>query len=194
MTVVVARDIQSAWDDLRIYGALLDFVAAYKAGPQRFHSFVVIFEAGAAMDEAAFEQALWTRVQSLSDKDAWHGQAYDPRVSPDPANPHFSLSFGGEAFFLVGLHPGASRPARRFSHAALVFNPHDQFERLRDEGRYEQLREAIVERDIAVAGSPNPMLARHGEVSEARQYSGRAVDTTWACPFSGRTLEPSIDS
>jgi FPC/CPF motif-containing protein YcgG len=30
------------------------------------------------------------------------------------------------------------------------------------------------------------MLARHGTVSEARQYSGRAVDKDWVCPFSGR--------
>ena len=194
MTVMVARDIHSAWDDLRIYSALLDFVVAYQADPQIFRSFVVIFEADGAMDEAAFERALWERVQSLSDKDAWHGQTYDPRVSPDPDNPHFSLSFGGEAFFLVGLHPRASRSARRFSHAALVFNLHDQFERLRDEGRYEQLRDAIIERDIAVAGSANPMLARHGEVSEARQYSGRAVEKTWACPFAVRAVETVGDS
>ena len=38
-------------------------------------------------------------------------------------------------------------------------------------------------RDEAIAGSRNPMLARHGEASEARQYSGRAVDPDWRCPF-----------
>jgi hypothetical protein len=27
------------------------------------------------------------------------------------------------------------------------------------------------------------MLARHGDASEARQYSGRAVDTDWAPKF-----------
>ena len=90
-----------------------------------------IFAGPDDFDEAAFEAALWQRAQSLSDKDVWRGQDYDPRVSHDPANPHFSLSFGGEAFFIVGLHPKASRPARRFERPALVFNLHDQFERLR---------------------------------------------------------------
>ena len=32
-------------------------------------------------------------------------------------------------------------------------------------------------------GSLNPMLAQHGEASEARQYSGRQVDDGWKCPF-----------
>jgi hypothetical protein len=27
------------------------------------------------------------------------------------------------------------------------------------------------------------MLARHGELSEARQYSGRVVEEGWRCPF-----------
>ena len=38
-------------------------------------------------------------------------------------------------------------------------------------------------RDEAVAGSRHPMLARHGEVREAPQYSGRVVDAAWRCPF-----------
>jgi len=45
------------------------------------------------------------------------------------------------------------------------------------------MRERILERDIDLAGSLNPMLARHGEVSEARQYSGRLVADDWSCPF-----------
>ena len=104
-------------------------------------------------------------------------------VCADPGNPHFSLSFGGEAFFVVGLHPQASRPARRFAHPALVFNLHDQFERLRRDGRYERMREAILTRDEELAGSINPMLSRHGEASEAAQYSGREVDPDWVAPF-----------
>ena len=108
--------------------------------------------------------------------------------SGDPDDPHFSLSFGGEAFFVVGLHPNASRPARRFDRPVLVFNLHDQFERLREEGRYERMREAILERDAALAGSINPMLAKHGEVSEARQYSGRIIPDNWTCPFSDKRV------
>jgi FPC/CPF motif-containing protein YcgG len=191
MNFVVARDMRSAWDDLRIYQALLTFAMNYSSDPKLFQSFVVLFEEPGDMSEDEFESVLWDRVQSLADKDAWHGQAYDHRVSDDPASPHFSLSFGGEGFFVVGLHPRASRPARQFETPALVFNVHDQFERLRAERRYETLRGAIIDRDIAIAGTPNPMLARHGEMSEARQYSGRAVDDAWTCPFSAKTKAPA---
>jgi FPC/CPF motif-containing protein YcgG len=41
----------------------------------------------------------------------------------------------------------------------------------------------ILERDRKLAGDINPMLARHGESSEARQYSGRLVTDDWTCPF-----------
>lgn len=186
MRFVVGKEITSAWDDLRIYPNLLALARDYRAEPALFQSLVVLFERDGGLDEAAYERNLWARLQSLSEKDEWLGQAPDPRVSDDPDDPHFSLSFGGEAFFVVGLHPRASRPARRFERPALVFNLHDQFERLRAQGRYEKLREAIIGRDVALAGTPNPMLARHGTVSEARQYSGRQVGPEWTCPFAGR--------
>jgi FPC/CPF motif-containing protein YcgG len=183
---VVARDIGSAWDDVAIHAALRDFAAGYRRDSQPFQSLAVLFQGPLDLTEEGFEAALWARLQSLADKDAWHGYDYDPRVSADVDNPHFSLSFGGEAFFVVGLHPGASRPARRFETPVLVFNPHEQFEQLRTTGRYEKLRQSIIDRDVAVAGSANPMLARHGETSEARQYSGRAVGPGWKPPFDPR--------
>ena len=189
MKIVVARDITSGWDDMRIYPALLAFAARYKRRPDLFQSFAVVFEGPGDLGEEAFEQHLWARAQSLADKDSWLGQPLDRRVADDPDNPHFSLSFGGEAFFIVGLHPRASRPARRFASPVLVFNLHAQFERLRAEGRYETLRASILKRDEALAGSTNPMLARHGEMSEARQYSGRAVDEGWRCPFQARAAD-----
>ena len=186
MRFVAARDFRSAWDDLRVLPALLDLARSYRADPRLFQSLVVIFETGAPDDEEAFERILWQRLQSLSDKDEWLGQAPDARVTHDPADPHFAMSFGGEAFFVVGLHPKASRPARRFAFPAMVFNLHDQFETLREQGRYDKLRTTIIERDVELAGSANPMLSPHGAVSSARQYSGRAVGNDWACPFSGR--------
>ncbi|NJC07766.1 guanitoxin biosynthesis heme-dependent pre-guanitoxin N-hydroxylase GntA [Polymorphobacter fuscus] len=187
MHIIVGRDITSAWDDLRILPALNALAASYRQTPQLFQTLIVIFEGPDLTGEAEFEGYLWERVQSLADKDAlWYGQPRDTRVSDDPDDPHFSLSFGGEAFFVVGLHPGASRPARRFSRPALVFNLHDQFEQLRAQNRYEKLRESILARDLTLAGSLNPMLARHGDDSEARQYSGRAVGSDWQCPYAGR--------
>jgi len=32
------------------------------------------------------------------------------------------------------------------------------------------------------------VLARYGEASEARQYSGRAVNDDWVCPFRQRSV------
>ena len=58
--------------------------------------------------------------------------------------------------------------------------------RLRAENKYERMREKIMSRDEELAGSRNPMLARHGEISEARQYSGRLVEEEWRCPFAYR--------
>lgn len=193
LDVLACNSIDSSWDDLRIHDGLIRFAAAYRSDPELFRSFAVIFEGPDDLDETAFEVALWRRVQSLSDKDVWRGQRYDDRVSPDPDNPHFSLSFGGEAFFIVGLHPQASRPARRFARPAMVFNLHDQFEILRAQGKYEGMREKILVRDEALAGSRNPMLSRHGDTSEARQYSGRVVGSDWACPFrySGESSSPA---
>ncbi|TCD04889.1 YqcI/YcgG family protein [Erythrobacteraceae bacterium CFH 75059] len=186
MKVMAARDLTSAWNDLAIHDALLDW-AALDLAPDDLRSFAVIFEGPRDLSELAFERAMWERLQSLSDKDVWKHQPYDPSVSSDPESPDFSLSFGGSAFFVVGLHPHASRPARRFPNPTLVFNLHEQFERLREKGLYHRMRERILDRDVSLAGDINPMLAVHGESSEARQYSGRVVEADWRCPFHRRT-------
>jgi FPC/CPF motif-containing protein YcgG len=183
LNILVARDLRSNWDDKRIYEGISEIVKRYHADQNLFQSFAVIFEGPTDLSERDFERHLWNRAESLTNKDVWHGRESDQRVSVDPGDPHFSLSFQEEAFFIVGMHPNASRLARKFVRPVLVFNLHDQFEKLREQGRYEKMREVIIERDIAIAGTANPMLARHGETSEARQYSGRKVDENWECPF-----------
>lgn len=189
LDVLVAFDMRSSWDDLRIHDKLLDWAHTYREDPDGLRSLAVVFAQPTDLTESEFERLLWQRLQSFADKDEFFGQPYDQGVSADPEDPHFSLSFGGEAFFVVGLHPAASRPARRFSHPTMVFNLHNQFEQLRGDGRYERMRETILKRDIKLAGDINPMLARHGESSEARQYSGRAVGEDWTCPFRDPRLE-----
>jgi hypothetical protein len=185
LQVIVARDISSNWDDSRIYDGITKVVRQYRADRSLFRSFAVVFEGPVDLKERSFEKFLWARAESLTNKDAWLGKSHDEHVSSDPGDPHFSLSFGEEAFFIVGLHPCASRPARRFERPVLVFNLHDQFEQLRQQGRYEGMRAKIIARDVALAGTPNPMLARHGTISEARQYSGRNIaEREWVCPFN----------
>lgn len=189
LRVLACHRLDSSWDDLVVHRALMEWAAEYRADPTGLRSLAVSFDGPDDLTEAQFEKLMWERIQSFADKDAWLGLPYDHRVSSDPSDPHFSLSFGGEAFFVVGLHPNASRPARRFPRPTLVFNLHDQFETLRNEGRYDKMRERILSRDIELAGDINPMLARHGEASEAAQYSGRHVDESWRCPFNDKRSE-----
>ena len=175
--------LTSAWNDVAIHDRLLAWSDRYEEDPSGLRSLAVIFEGPLDLTERAFETAMWDRLQSLADKDSWREQRYCESVSSDPGDPHFSLSFGRQAYFVVGLHSNASRVARRTRYPTLVFNLHDQFEQLRASQRYERMREAILRRDEALNGSVNPMLARHGEASEAKQYSGRLVDSDWQCPF-----------
>ena len=180
----IASDIRSTWDDLRIHREIERFVRIAKADKTGFWSCVILFEDSSPLTERQFERALWSRLQSWSDKDEWLGFEPGDGISTEITDPEFALSFAGEAFFAVGLHPGSSRLARRFGSSAIVLNPHWQFKKLRADGRYEKMRKVILDRDEKVAGSINPMLAAHGSISEARQYSGRATDESWSCPFA----------
>ena len=107
-------------------------------------------------------------------------------VSADASSATFAWSFAGCAYYVIGMHPGSSRLARQFPYPALVFNLHAQFDKLRAEGKWERMRDTIRARDEAWQGSANPMLSDFGEHSEARQYSGRAVEKDWTPPFSAK--------
>jgi FPC/CPF motif-containing protein YcgG len=181
---VEAGDLREEACDRQLLARLQRFAAAAPADAL-FVSIVALFPDTPKLAEADFELALWQRLQALHQLDA-REFGWDPSVSSDPGSPQFSMSLGGRAFYVIGLHPGASRRARRFPVTAMVFNLHSQFETLREDGRYDKMRAAITERDVAYSGSRNPMLKVHGEASEARQYSGRAVGAEWRCPFSAR--------
>ncbi|HSJ68177.1 MAG TPA: guanitoxin biosynthesis heme-dependent pre-guanitoxin N-hydroxylase GntA, partial [Anditalea sp.] len=135
-----------------------------------------------ADSEIGFENKLWTQIQMLHDSEKEKGK-WDPTVSSNPEDPNFSFSFDGTSFFIVGLHPNASRKARRFPFTAMAFNLHRQFVRLRDNDQFENMKNVIRNRDMAYDGSINPMLEDFGEGSEAAQYSGRKVEDSWKCPF-----------
>lgn len=183
------EDISAGGDDQRITTRIQAFAAKAREDAV-FVSLAVLFPGSPFLSELQFEQALWQRLRSIHRIDRVQ-YAWDDNVSADPASRNFSMSVGGKGFFVLGLHPGASRLARRFQCPVMVFNLHSQFEQLRAGGRYEKLRSAIVERDIMFAGSSNPMLATYGQRSEARQYSGRVVSDDWVCPFASPAEESS---
>ena len=145
-----------------------------------YATFIASFRGPKVLDEAEWETLLWEQLQSLHEIDQ---SDWDKSVSSDPNESHFSFSFAGTAFFIVGLHQGASRLSRRFAWPTMVFNVHAQFERLREEGLFERMQSTIRARDTKLQGTLNPNLSDFGKASEAKQYSGRPVEKEWKCPF-----------
>ena len=168
-TVALARD-------------LFAFTQSDLRETSEYATFVAVFSGPDGVDEVAFERLLWEQLARLDRADAPHF-GWDPMAQSDPTDPQFSFSFGGQALYVIGLHPNSSREARRFSRPAIVFNPHEQFERLRADGKWKRMQQTIRERDVQLQGSINPMLSDFGEATEARQYSGRAVEDDWRAPF-----------
>jgi uncharacterized protein len=161
---------------------LFDFVEEQDDLCGEFSTFVACFEGPVGSDEEGFEGLLWAQLRRLHEQDRRYHR-WDPSVSPDPEDPEFAFSFAGKAFFVVGLHAASSRFARRFARPTLVFNAHRQFEKLREDGRYDRVQKVIRKRERDLQGTLNPNLADFGTRSEARQYSGRPVQGEWRCPF-----------
>ncbi|AVR44463.1 YqcI/YcgG family protein [Christiangramia fulva] len=168
---------ESARNLIKDIGAYLN---NYDFESNDFRTFLAIFPNSPEYSEIEFEKLLWKQLEFLhkADKSEWDGE-----VSSDPESEHFSFSLCGKAFYIVGMHPGASRKARQSPYTAIAFNLHWQFEKLREMGTYQTVRDRIRDRDRELQGSINPMLEDFGTNSEARQYSGRAVDKKWKCPF-----------
>jgi FPC/CPF motif-containing protein YcgG len=161
---------------------LFDFTQSPMTRVTEYATLIAVFRQPLIGDEHEFERLLWHQLQQLHKLDALHFR-WDDSVRSDPADPQFSFSFAGQALYVIGLHPNSSRLARQFRWPALVFNPHEQFERLRADGKWKRMQQTIRERDVELQGSVNPMLSDFGETTEARQYSGRAVEEDWHAPF-----------
>ena len=145
-------------------------------------TFIAMFRGPVIESEQHFEDLLWSQLQAMHDIDS-DFFAWDKSVDSDPKSNNFSFSIGGRAMFVIGMHPKASRLARTVTYPTMVFNLHEQFERLRARGKFETMTQIIRAREMAFQGSTNPMLKNFGERSEASQYSGRAVSDNWPCPF-----------
>ncbi|MCA1583311.1 MAG: YqcI/YcgG family protein [Acidobacteria bacterium] len=178
-------DLASAGSCAGLARDLFTFIQERDSFQTEFSTFVASFSGPLPPDEATFEDLLWTTLQQLHDLDAvYHG--WDLQVAADTADPRFSFSFAERAFFVVGLHAASSRATRRFAWPTLIFNPHEQFDRLKKAGRYQRFQQIIRGAERALQGDINPMLANFGERSEASQYSGRQVGSDWRCPFQAK--------
>ena len=180
---MVADNMACPKDDPAILSFLYNFIDEYRNSQDTYHSAAVIFKDAFITSEEMFDELLWRRLQSLSNMDAANFN-YDKRVNACPSSPDFSFSLKEEALYIIGLHPSSNRPARQFSYPTLVFNPHAQFEALRESLKYESMKKAVRKRDLAFSGSVNPMLEDFGKHAETFQYSGRKYDDNWQCPLT----------
>lgn len=169
-------------DTIALANNLDQFTISDLAKENDFATFIAVFASPRSLPELDFETTLWQTLRILHERDMVQ-HSWDGSVSSNPADANFAFSFAGHAYYVVGLHPQSSRLARRFPYPALVFNLHAQFQKLRDAGKWEKMRSTIRQRDVALQGSANPMLSDFGERSEARQYSGRAVEEKWEPDF-----------
>lgn len=178
----VADNIACPKDDKAILDFIYEFIHFFRKSGKGFYSAAIIFMQPEILSEEMFDVLLWKRLAALRSLDALQYQ-HDSRVAANPTGSNFSFSLMEEAFFIVGLHPTSSRPARRFKYATLVFNPHAQFETMKKNARYEKMKTIVRKRDVSFSGSVNPMLTDFGEASEVYQYSGKNYDSNWKCPL-----------
>ncbi len=178
----VADNIACPKDDKSILDFIYKFTDFYRKSGKGFYSAAIIFNQPEILNEEVFDGLLWQRLAALRRLDELQ-YPHDSRVEANPEDSNFSFSLMEEAFFIVGLHPTSSRPARRFKYATLVFNPHAQFEAMKKDARYEKMKTIVRKRDVSFSGSVNPMLTDFGEASEVYQYSGKNYDSQWKCPL-----------
>lgn len=159
---------------------LKQYIDTYDFEASDYRSFLAVFPGEEINSEELFEEKLWTQLHTLHLLD---DREWDHEVSNDPDSAKFSFSVAGKAFYIVGMHPKSSRLARRSPYPTIVFNFHLQFEQLKERGVFHDVRDKIRARDKELQGSINPAVSDFGEISEARQYSGRNVEEEWKCPF-----------
>jgi len=179
-TLKTYEDFGSMEASARLLKDLKEYIEPYDFESNDFKTFLAVFPNSPEYSEISFEELLWKQLSNIHKLD---NEQWDPAVSDDPKDENFSFSIAGKAFYVVGLHPNSSRKARQSPYTTLTFNLHWQFEKLREMGTYQKVRDRIRDRDVALQGSINPMLEDFGNNSEAKQYSGRKVDKEWKCPF-----------
>ena len=141
-----------------------------RGGRSGYVSFLAAFRRQIASEQDRFHSVLWKVLGTLRLMDTAISPA-PPGTSDDINAPDFAFSLYGSAFFVVGLSPVSPRISRRTRFEGFALNPHDQFEKLRAERKMERIQQISRKKDLALQGSTNPLLASHGEISAAHQYS-----------------------
>lgn len=159
--------------------ALDETIAAFPVDSHPVTILVAVFDGPWDVDENKFEEMLWLHLNFLREQTplaSMSGSA--PLAGRDFEDPGFA--FADRDFFIVGMHPRASRIARRFRWPTLVFNALTHSQKLRDDGHYDLMRDRIRNRDLRLQGTLNPTL----DLPQLAQFSGRAVGSDWRCPLA----------
>ncbi|BDM70334.1 hypothetical protein HEK616_38210 [Streptomyces nigrescens] len=174
------------------YRDLLEYVAALRPllSDQSFRTFVATFDEPGNVDELAYEGLIWQHLQLMHDIDS-RTFGLDDGASSDPRTPNFGFHTGGHAFFVVGMHPGASRASRRFSTSAIAFNSLAQFVLLGE--KFYSMQGAIRRREAKNNGSVNPSFTVYEYEQPARHFSGRFTEEDWTCPYASRHAPATED-
>lgn len=168
------------WRELR--QDLLAFLAEQGRSGSPYRTMFAIFPESGPLTEGAFETAMWAELSGLTSEETRSTDWAEGSVS-EANDQAFVFSLGGQALFVVGVHPASSRRGRRFPFTGLIFNAFSQFEVFEQRGTYERMVAINRARDIAFDGSVNPMVERHGNQWEAIQFSGQKNPDDWKCPF-----------
>lgn len=166
----IYSDMTSQEDIEKLYKDLCKFTVEVPVDSENYlASYIAVFKNTQADNENEFNNLLWSLLQSLNEVDT---VPWNSKVSSDVHDPNFSYSLGGVAFFVIGMHPKASRISRRFPYITIVFNNRESFSILREKGLFERFQESTRKNDIRIQGTINSNLANFGDSSEALQYSG----------------------
>ncbi len=169
---------------------LLRFKAEQRRLKSPFYSFWAVFEDSELTSEEDFEKKMWDELSAMhayevkicgansTDEIKW-----DPKFSADPKDKNFCFCLGGDAYFVVGMHPHSSRLARKFPYPVVVFNLYAQFDDLMEKGTFESMVKINRQREIKFEGSVNPMVEKHAQDWESIQFSGKNNGDQWSCPF-----------
>jgi len=161
---------------------LLRFRDQQKSTQSPFLSFWAVFDNSDDLSEAEFERGLWRELSYMTSYPEFIG-SWDPHFSSNPEDKNFCFSLDGTAYYVVGLHPHASRLGRRFPQPTLIFNIYDQFRDLADKGQFFNMVKTNRQREKLYQGNLNPMVEAYGETWESIQFSGQNNSSDWKCPF-----------
>jgi len=180
----IYRSLTKIKSIMKLYNDLLTFknIQKEKYG-NNFSSFIAVFLDEDISNEEDFDNKFWNILNILNQKDKLYHE-WDDSVSSSPSDSDFSFSFGGRAYFVLGMNQYSSRLSRKFKYPTLVFNARYYFDLLRENGTMDKYRDIIREKDSNTQGTINPNLINYSDNdSEAKLYSGMEMSADWICPF-----------